>query len=84
MTEQRTTSQLTTNNYRRAATANYHLAMAVSESYLALVLEQMAGVRAVVTKRMQVPLTVLEDADQLAKWAKQSLVLPAKKTARRR
>jgi len=58
--------------------------MAVSESYLAFVLEQMAGVRAVVTKRMQVPLTVLEDADQLAKWAKQSLVLPAKKTARRR
>jgi DNA transformation protein and related proteins len=109
--------------------------MAVSESYLAFVLEQLAGVRAVVTKRMfggvgiysdgvffavidndtlffkvddalrpryhaagmpafapmpgkpamegyyQVPPTVLEDADELAKWAKRSLALPVTKAA---
>ena len=111
--------------------------MAVSESYLAFVLEQLEGVRGVVTKRMfggvgiygdgvffalidndtlffkvddelrpqyrsrrmppwkpipgkpasegyyQVPPGVLEDADQLAKWAKQSIAVPAKKPVKK-
>lgn len=106
--------------------------MAVSESYLTFVLEQLSGVRALVTKRMfggvgiysngvffavidndtiffkvdevlrvqyqeagmppfapipgkppmmgyyQVPPDVLEDADEMVRWAKQSLALEAK------
>jgi DNA transformation protein len=112
--------------------------MAVSASYLTFVLEQLAGVRAIVTKRMfggvgiysgetffavidndtlffkvdeplaaqyrdagmppfapipgkppmlgyyQVPPDVLEDADAMARWAKQSLRVAVKAPARRR
>jgi DNA transformation protein len=112
--------------------------MAVSDSYLAFVLEQLEGVRGVVTKRMfggvgiygdgvffalidndtlffkvddelrpqyrarrmpawkpipgkpasegyyQVPPGVLEDSEQLAKWAKQSIAVPAKKPAKKK
>ena len=116
--------------------------MAVSESYVTYVLEQLEGVRGVVTRRMfggigiyadgaffavidndtlffkvddelrpqyrarrmtafapmpgkpamegyyQVPPGVLEDADELARWAKQSIALslkpPAKKTVKKK
>ena len=112
--------------------------MGVSDSYLTFVLEQLAGVRGVVTKRMfggvgiysgdaffavidndtlffkvdealaaqyrkagmppfapipgkppmlgyyQVPPDVLEDADAMTRWAKQSLHVAAKAPARRR
>jgi len=112
--------------------------MAVSDSYLAFVLEQLAGVRALVTKRMfggvgiysgdvffavidndtiffkvddelaaryrkagmppfapipgkppmmgyyQVPTDVLEDADEMAKWAKESLARAGTKHAKKK